>query len=145
MSTTSKFNELSDHFAELEGRRPRLLLCSLSTTEESEKALRIYAACFADAGYDVDISPRGQSAASCAKMAAENDVHLLGVYSTAGITQDSVDDLRRALAEQGRDDIILFSRAAEPSQLDGIAYHFHDSSMEADVGMLLEQLINWIE
>ncbi len=70
--------QLTDHFNDEDGRRPRLLLAALGEAAD-ERALRLYAAAYADAGFDIDVCPLKQNPADTARMAAENDVHAIGL------------------------------------------------------------------
>ena len=52
---------LSKEFAELDGRRPRVLLIEMENDLESDREERKLAAnAFADSGWDVDVSPAQQ-------------------------------------------------------------------------------------
>ncbi len=44
-----------------------------------DRGAKIIATAFADVGFDVDVGPLFQTPAEAARMAVENDVHMLGV------------------------------------------------------------------
>ena len=97
---------LADRFAEAEGRRPRLLVAKLGQ-DGHDRGAHVIATAFADVGFDVDIGPLFQTPEEAARQAIENDVHLVGVSSLAGAHKALVPQLVRALAAQGRDDILV--------------------------------------
>ena len=81
----SKFKktlELSDHFATLEGRRPRIMVAKLGQ-DGHDRGAKIIATSFADLGFDVDMGPLFQTPEEAVTQAAENDVHILGISSLA--------------------------------------------------------------
>ena len=98
---------LSKEFAELDGRRPRVLLIEMENDLESDREERKLAAnALADSGWDVDVSP-SQQPEDAAKGAADNDVHFV-FYTTAGAARGrNAVALSRALALYGRDDILI--------------------------------------
>ena len=63
------------------------------------------ATAYADLGFDVDISPMFQTPAEAAKMALENDVHVVGVSSLANGHKTLVPQLIEALKSGGGEDI----------------------------------------
>ena len=96
--------ELSDRFAEREGRRPRILIAKIGQ-DGHDRGARVVATGYADLGFDVDIGPLFQTPAEVAKQAVENDVHLLGISSLAGGHKTLVPQVIEALKKYGREDI----------------------------------------
>lgn len=96
--------ELSDRFAEKEGRRPRILIAKIGQ-DGHDRGARVVATGYADLGFDVDIGPLFQTPAEVAKQAVENDVHVLGISSLAGGHKTLVPQVMEALKNYGRDDI----------------------------------------
>ena len=90
-----------EHFAETEGRRPRMLVVEFG----QDRTARALAAGFADLGFDVDIGPRSQTSEGAARQAIENDVHVVLVCGDA--------ELADALKEAGGEDILVLSAAAD--------------------------------
>ncbi len=74
--------EMSDQFAELDGRRPRILVAKMGQ-DGHDRGAKVIATSFADLGFDVDMGPLFQTPAEVARQAAENDVHIVGVSSLA--------------------------------------------------------------
>ncbi len=65
------------------------------------------ATAFADLGFDVDVGPLFQTPEEVAQQAADNDVHVIGVSSLAAGHLTLVPALKQALAEVGREDIMI--------------------------------------
>ncbi len=78
-----KARQLAAEFAKLEGRRPRILVAKMGQ-DGHDRGAKIIATAFADEGFDVDVGPLFQTPREVARMAAENDVHVLGVSTLAG-------------------------------------------------------------
>jgi len=91
-------------FMEKEGRRPRILLTKMGQ-DGHDRGIKVVATAFADLGFDVDISPMFQTPEEAAKMAVENDVHLVGASSLAAGHKALVPQLIEALKAAGGDDI----------------------------------------
>lgn len=106
---------LADHFAESEGRRPRILVAKMGQDghDRGEKAV---ATAFADLGWDVDVGPLFQTPAEVARQAIENDVHVVGVSSLAAGHNTLVPQLIQELKAQGRDDILVVAGGVIPAQ-----------------------------
>ena len=91
-------------FMDKEGRRPRILLTKMGQ-DGHDRGIKVVATAFADLGFDVDISPMFQTPEEAAKMAVENDVHLVGASSLAAGHKALVPQLIKALKAAGGDDI----------------------------------------
>ncbi len=102
-------------FAAHEGRRPRILVAKLGQ-DGHDRGQKVVATAFVDLGFDVDIGPLFQTPEEAARQAVENDVHIVGVSSLAAGHLTLVPALRRALAEQGRDDILIVVGGVVPPQ-----------------------------
>jgi methylmalonyl-CoA mutase len=72
-----------------------------------DRGQKVIASAFADLGFDVDIGPLFATPAEAARQAVENDVHIVGVSSLAAGHLTLVPELRNALAEEGREDIMI--------------------------------------
>ncbi|WP_022834920.1 methylmalonyl-CoA mutase [Salisaeta longa] len=97
---------LADRFAEVAGRRPRIMIAKMGQ-DGHDRGAKVIATSFADLGFDVDIGPLFQTPAEAARQAVENDVHILGVSSLAGGHKTLVPEVMDALADFGRDDILV--------------------------------------
>ena len=98
--------EMADHFAELEGRRPRMMVAKMGQ-DGHDRGAKIIATSFADLGFDVDIGPLFQTPEEVARQAAENDVHVVGVSSLAAGHKTLVPQLIEELKKIGREDIMV--------------------------------------
>ncbi len=109
----SKARELSNLFAEKEGRRPRIMIAKLGQ-DGHDRGAKIIATGFADVGFDVDIGPLFQTPKEAAKQAIENDVHILGISSLAAGHRALVPETIKELKEMGRDDIVVIAGGVIP-------------------------------
>jgi methylmalonyl-CoA mutase len=110
-----KARELSDRFAALEGRRPRILVAKLGQ-DGHDRGAKVIATSFADLGFDVDIGPLFQTPEEAARQAAENDVHILGISSLAAGHKTLVPETISALKDLGREDILVVVGGVIPKQ-----------------------------
>jgi len=110
-----KAQQMSDEFAKLEGRRPRIMVAKMGQDGHDRGAKRI-ATSFADIGFDVDIGPLFQTPAEAARQATENDVHVLGVSSLAAGHKTLVPELIDELKNLGREDIMVIAGGVIPQQ-----------------------------
>lgn len=107
--------ELSDTFATMEGRRPRIMIAKLGQ-DGHDRGAKIIATSFADLGFDVDIGPLFQTPEEAAAQAAENDVHILGISSLAAGHKTLVPQTIAALKNIGREDIMVIVGGVIPPQ-----------------------------
>jgi methylmalonyl-CoA mutase len=110
-----KATELTDRFAKQEGRRPRIMVAKLGQ-DGHDRGAKVIATSFADLGFDVDIGPLFQTPKEAARQAAENDVHILGISSLAAGHKTLVPQTIAALAELGREDILVVVGGVIPPQ-----------------------------
>ncbi len=110
-----KARELADRFAELEGRRPRIMIAKMGQ-DGHDRGAKVIATSFADIGFDVDIGPLFQTPEEAAKQAVENDVHILGVSSLAAGHKTLVPAVIEELKKLGRDDIMVIAGGVIPQQ-----------------------------
>lgn len=102
----AKAQKLADKFAELEGRRPRIMIAKMGQ-DGHDRGAKVIATSFADLGFDVDIGSLFQTPAEVARQAAENDVHIVGVSSLAAGHKTLVPELIKELKKLGREDILV--------------------------------------
>ena len=93
-------------FEEKEGRRPRILVAKMGQ-DGHDRGIKVIASGFADLGFDVDISPMFQTPEEVARMAVENDVHVVGVSSQVAAHKTLVPHLIQALKAEGGEDILV--------------------------------------
>jgi methylmalonyl-CoA mutase len=106
--------QMSDQFAELDGRRPRILVAKMGQ-DGHDRGAKVIATSFADLGFDVDMGPLFQTPAEVARQAAENDVHIVGVSSLAAGHKTLVPQLIEELREIGRNDILVIAGGVIPA------------------------------
>ena len=94
------------HFAEAEGRRPRMLVVKLGQ-DGHDRGAKVIATAFADIGFDVDIGPLFQTPEEAARDALENDVHVVGVSSQAAGHKTLVPALVQALRGEGAGRVVV--------------------------------------
>jgi methylmalonyl-CoA mutase len=110
-----KSREMVEEFARAEGRRPRILVAKMGQ-DGHDRGAKVIASAFADLGFDVDVGPLFQTPREAARMAVENDNHVLGVSSLAGGHKTLVPEVIAELRRLGRDDILVFVGGVIPPQ-----------------------------
>jgi len=106
---------MAEEFARIDGRRPRILVAKIGQ-DGHDRGAKVIASAFADVGFDVDLGPLFQTPAEVAAMAAENDVHVLGVSTLAGGHKTLVPALVNELRRLGRADILVYAGGVIPPQ-----------------------------
>jgi len=114
-SSFKKARELADKFAEIDGRRPRIMVAKMGQ-DGHDRGAKVVATGYADLGFDVDIGPLFQTPAEAAQQAVENDVHILGVSSLAAGHKTLVPQVIDELKKLGREDIMVIVGGVIPSQ-----------------------------
>ena len=113
-------------FAEIEGRRPRLLVVKLGQ-DGHDRGAKIIASAFADLGFDVDVGPLFQTPDEAARQAIENDVHVIGASTHAAGHRTLVPAMVQALRREGGGDILVVCGGVVPPA-------DHEALFEAGVG-----------
>ena len=100
-------------FAKREGRRPRVLVSHMGRKnhDHDTKLLAIF---FAESGFDVDISPLNQTPGGAARMAIENDVHLICFLSSENRHNQLVTEMVKALEAEQAGNIKIIIGGAIP-------------------------------
>lgn len=111
----NKAQELANQFAEVEGRRPRIMVAKMGQ-DGHDRGAKVIATSFADIGFDVDIGPLFQTPKEAAKQAVENDVHVVGVSSLAAGHKTLVPQIIEELEKLGRGDIMVVAGGVIPQQ-----------------------------
>ncbi len=110
-----KASELADKFAEMVGRRPRIMIAKMGQ-DGHDRGAKVVSTGYADIGFDVDVGPLFQTPAEAAKQAVENDVHVLGVSSLAAGHKTLVPQVIEELKKLGREDIMVIAGGVIPHQ-----------------------------
>ncbi|NJN25882.1 MAG: methylmalonyl-CoA mutase [Cyclobacteriaceae bacterium] len=115
-SSDESFEEaknLADKFAEVEGRRPRIMVAKMGQ-DGHDRGAKVISTSFADLGFDVDIGPLFQTPEEVAQQAVENDVHVVGASSLAAGHKTLVPQLIGELKKLGREDIMVVAGGVIP-------------------------------
>jgi methylmalonyl-CoA mutase len=110
-----KARNLTDKFAELEGRRPRIMIAKLGQ-DGHDRGAKVVASAYADLGFDVDVGPLFQTPQEAAKQAVENDVHILGISSLAAGHKTLVPEVISALENYEKPNILVIVGGVIPKQ-----------------------------
>ena len=110
-----KEKSLSDEFAALEGRRPRIMIAKMGQ-DGHDRGAKVVATAYADMGFDVDMGPLFQTPKEAARQAVENDVHVLGVSSLAAGHKTLIPQVIAELKALGREDIMVIAGGVIPTQ-----------------------------
>jgi methylmalonyl-CoA mutase len=100
-------------FSAKTGRRPRMLVTKMGQ-DGHDRGIKVVATAYADLGFDVDISPMFQTPEEAAKMATENDVHVVGASSLAAGHKTLVPELIEKLRKLGSGEIIVIAGGVIP-------------------------------
>lgn len=112
--TYKKATELSDSFAAIDGRRPRIMIAKMGQ-DGHDRGAKVIATSFADMGFDVDVGPLFQTPQEVAKQAVENDVHILGISSLAGGHKTLIPLVIEELKKYNREDILIIAGGVIPT------------------------------
>jgi methylmalonyl-CoA mutase len=122
--------QMADQFAEIEGRRPRIMVAKMGQ-DGHDRGAKVIATSFADLGFDVDIGPLFQTPEETARQAAENDVHIVGASSLAAGHKTLVPALIEELKKLGREDIMVIAGGVIPAQ---DYQYLHDAGVKGIFG-----------
>jgi methylmalonyl-CoA mutase len=103
----------TETFMEKQGRRPRMLVTKMGQ-DGHDRGIKVIASAYADLGFDIDISPMFQTPEEAAKMAVENDVHIVGASSLAAGHKSLVPALIEELKKLGGEDIMVVAGGVIP-------------------------------
>lgn len=136
-----------EQFVKREGRRPRILVSNMGFQNHDHDS-KLLAAVFAESGFDVDISPLRQTPRRAARMAIENDVHLICFLSTENKHISQLTDMLKALKSQHVEDVRIVMGGTIPRSdykfLYDAGVSLILSSLPADTGEI-HQLLDWFE
>jgi methylmalonyl-CoA mutase len=146
-----RVREMANHYTDLEGRRPRIMVAKLGQ-DGHDRGAKVIATSFADLGFDVDIGPLFQTPEEAALQAAENDVHVLGISSLAAGHKTLVPQTIRELNRIGRGDILVIAGGVIPERdyhflrKEGVAGIFGPGTVIAEAAAdILKQMIDQLE
>jgi methylmalonyl-CoA mutase len=90
------------------------MLVSKMGQDGHDRGIKVIASAYADIGFDVDIGPLFQTPSEAAKMAIENDVHVVGASSLTAGHKTLVPGLVEELKKQGGTDILVVAGGIIP-------------------------------
>ena len=102
-----------EQFLKRAGRRPRILISNMGKKRHDQNT-RLLATIFAESGFDVDISPLHQTPRRTARMAIENDVHIICFLSAANNHKKLVMELTKVLKAEKSENIRIVIGGAIP-------------------------------
>ncbi|KQZ94169.1 methylmalonyl-CoA mutase [Mesorhizobium sp. Root157] len=110
--------ELQEKIARFEkefGCKPRILVAKMGQ-DGHDRGQKVIGTAFADLGFDVTIGSMFQTPEEIAKLAVDNDVHIIGASSLAAGHLTLIPELKAALKKSGRDDIMIVAGGVIPPQ-----------------------------
>jgi methylmalonyl-CoA mutase len=93
-------------FEDAEGARPKILVAKMGQ-DGHDRGQKVVASAFSDIGFDVEIGPLFATPEEVADQAIASGVHIVGVSSLAAGHLTLTPELRAALTERGRGDIMI--------------------------------------
>lgn len=100
----------TEQFLADNGRRPRILIAKMGQ-DGHDRGAKVIASAYSDLGFDVDLSPMFSTPEEIARLAVENDVHVVGASSLAAGHKTLIPELVEAL-KNGDAKISAWSRVA---------------------------------
>ncbi|AHM74248.1 methylmalonyl-CoA mutase [Yersinia hibernica] len=105
----------SQNFLVEHGRHPRILIAKMGQ-DGHDRGAKVIASAYSDLGFDVDLSPMFSTPAEIARLAVENDVHVIGASSLAAGHKTLIPELVAALRQYQRQDICVVAGGVIPPQ-----------------------------
>ncbi|CNG92489.1 methylmalonyl-CoA mutase [Yersinia enterocolitica] len=105
----------TQHFLEQHGRHPRILIAKMGQ-DGHDRGAKVIASAYSDLGFDVDLSPMFSTPEEIARLAVENDVHVIGASSLAAGHKTLIPELVEALRQYNRQDICVVAGGVIPPQ-----------------------------
>jgi methylmalonyl-CoA mutase len=114
-ATADRVQQLIEAFEKKNGSKPRILVAKMGQ-DGHDRGQKVIATAFADLGFDVTVGAMFQTPEEIAKLAAENDVNIVGASSLAAGHLTLIPELRDALKRLGREDIMIVAGGVIPPQ-----------------------------
>ncbi len=105
-SKVAEVIKATEEFEKAEGRRPRILVAKMGQ-DGHDRGQKVIVTAFADMGFDVDVGPLFSTPEEVAHQAVDADVHIVGISSLAAGHLTLVPQLKDALKELGREDVMV--------------------------------------
>jgi methylmalonyl-CoA mutase len=104
-----------DAFEKKSGGRPRILVAKMGQ-DGHDRGQKVIATAFADLGFDVTVGAMFQTPEEIAKLAVQQDVHIIGASSLAAGHLTLIPELRDALKKLGHGNIVIVAGGVIPPQ-----------------------------
>ncbi|CAN0552683.1 unnamed protein product [Laminaria digitata] len=104
-----------DAFTEKIGAKPRILIAKIGQ-DGHDRGQKVIATAFGDLGFDVVVGAMFQTPEEVAKLAVDEDVHVIGASSLAAGHLTLIPELKSALKALGREDIVIVAGGVIPPQ-----------------------------
>lgn len=105
--------ERIEEFVERNGRRPRILISSIGKKHHHQETRRL-ATFLAETGFDVDVGPMHQTPQGAARMATENDVHVVCFLSAMNRHKELACELAESIKAEDGENILLVMGGTVP-------------------------------
>ncbi|OQM75192.1 methylmalonyl-CoA mutase [Manganibacter manganicus] len=102
-------------FEKTAGGKPRILIAKMGQ-DGHDRGQKVVATAFADLGFDVTVGAMFQTPEEIARLAVQNDVHIVGASSLVAGHLTLIPELKDALRKLGRDDILIVAGGVIPPQ-----------------------------
>ncbi|MBZ9965077.1 methylmalonyl-CoA mutase [Mesorhizobium sp. BR1-1-2] len=102
-------------FEKKTGGKPRILVAKMGQ-DGHDRGQKVIATAFADLGFDVTVGAMFQTPEEIAKLAHEQDVHIVGASSLAAGHLTLIPELRDALKRLGHGDMLIVAGGVIPPQ-----------------------------
>jgi methylmalonyl-CoA mutase len=113
--SVDRFEEKLAAFEKKTGGKPRILVAKMGQ-DGHDRGQKVIATAFADLGFDVTVGAMFQTPEEIARLAAENDVHVVGASSLAAGHLTLIPELKAALKKLDREDILIVAGGVIPPQ-----------------------------
>jgi len=114
-TAADRVQQLVEAFEKKTGSKPRILVAKMGQ-DGHDRGQKVIATAFADLGFDVTVGAMFQTPEEIAKLAADNDVHIVGASSLAAGHLTLIPELHDALKRLGREDIMIVAGGVIPPQ-----------------------------
>ncbi|MER9591726.1 methylmalonyl-CoA mutase [Mesorhizobium australicum] len=104
-----------DAFEKKNGGKPRILVAKMGQ-DGHDRGQKVIATAFADLGFDVTVGAMFQTPEEIAKLAVQNDVHIIGASSLAAGHLTLIPELRDTLKKLGCGDMLIVAGGVIPPQ-----------------------------
>ena len=104
-----------DSFEKEHGARPRMLVSKMGQ-DGHDRGAKVIASAFADAGFEIDLTPMFSMPSEVVQQALENNVHAIGISSQAAGHKTMVPQLMDELRKADAEDITVIVGGVIPQQ-----------------------------